>query len=345
MKSIMKSSSLSAPLAGTRVSAFPKTSKVARNNISLASATDEVTYQGVYGPWKIDELDRKEVFLYRLGINVAAAAAVSSVAISVIPESVGVHDLLLPALDPICLLGAAGLGLSLTQIHIYVDFLKKTLQVFWLLGLTGGLYLMTSQDTPAALYAVEHREAIWLIGPLFAALTGVAFKEGLCYGKAEAAGLFFTVPLLLLGHLTGLMSSDAEHAANGPRRSRTTTNNHQQQQLNCSGRTWTQAVKDDHQQPPPTTKLFKSNVDPGGRKWTQAVKDDLGDKSVFIFCIKDGTIEAEEGRPHGGEIFSLKTTKACRGCLWLGRVKYSLAHQNLLFKFKKQQQQQPSSLQ
>lgn len=43
------------------------------------------------------------------------------------------------------------------------------------------------------------------MGPLFAALTGVAFKEGLCYGKGEAAALFFALPLLLLGHLSGWM--------------------------------------------------------------------------------------------------------------------------------------------
>ena len=33
----------------------------------------------------------------------------------------------------------------------------------------------------------------------------MAFKEGLCYGKAEAAGLFFITPALMLGHLTGLI--------------------------------------------------------------------------------------------------------------------------------------------
>ncbi len=32
---------------------------------------------------------------------------------------------------------------------------------------------------------------------------GVAFKEGLCYGKPEAAALFLVTPLLMLGHLTG----------------------------------------------------------------------------------------------------------------------------------------------
>ena len=69
---------------------------------------------------------------------------------------------------------------------------------------------LCSQDVPVAVYAAQHREAIWLVGPMFAALTGVAFKEGLCYGKAEAAGLFGTVPLLLLGHLSGLVSPEGE---------------------------------------------------------------------------------------------------------------------------------------
>ena len=29
-------------------------------------------YQGVYGPWSIEEEDEREVFLYRLGLNLAA---------------------------------------------------------------------------------------------------------------------------------------------------------------------------------------------------------------------------------------------------------------------------------
>ena len=37
------------------------------------------------------------------------------------------------------------------------------------------------------------------MGPLFAAVTGVAFKEGVCYGKPECAVLFFLTPMLLLG--------------------------------------------------------------------------------------------------------------------------------------------------
>ena len=37
------------------------------------------------------------------------------------------------------------------------------------------------------------------MGPLFAAFTGVAFKEGVCYGKPECAVLFFLTPALLIG--------------------------------------------------------------------------------------------------------------------------------------------------
>lgn len=79
---------------------------------------------------------------------------------------------------------------------------------------------------------VSNPVTVWGIGPFFAAVTGVvhldhgparlslhqpthicntcrsaqagvAFKEGMCYGKPEAGALFFVTPLLLLGHLTG----------------------------------------------------------------------------------------------------------------------------------------------
>jgi uncharacterized integral membrane protein len=162
-----------------------------------------------------------------------------------------------------CLPGALGLGVSLTQIHIYVDPLKKALQALWLLGLAGTLGLMAAQDTPAAVYVAEHPVAVWLVGPMFAALTGVAFKEGLCYGKAEAAGLFGATPLFLLGHLTGLLGEDGERGL-------------------LAAYTILLAV-------------FAL------RKWTQAVKDDVGDKSVFEFIklppeIQEAKMREREAR-------------------------------------------------
>jgi len=66
------------------------------------------------------------------------------------------------------------------------------------------------QHEPVVQHVASHPAAVWLVGPFFAAVTGVAFKEGLCYGKAEAAGLFFVTPLLLLGHLTGWIPEDGQ---------------------------------------------------------------------------------------------------------------------------------------
>ena len=69
---------------------------------------------------------------------------------------------------------------------------------------------LLSQHEPVIQHVASHPAAVWFVGPFFAAVTGVAFKEGLCYGKAEAAGLFFVTPLLLLGHLTGWVPEDGQ---------------------------------------------------------------------------------------------------------------------------------------
>lgn len=61
------------------------------------------------------------------------------------------------------------------------------------------------QASPVTSYVAEHREAVWLVGPLFASLTGLGIKEGLCYGTPAAIGITLVTPLLCLGHLSGLM--------------------------------------------------------------------------------------------------------------------------------------------
>ena len=61
------------------------------------------------------------------------------------------------------------------------------------------------QDTPVTEYVAMHREAVWLVGPLFASLTGLGIKEGLCYGTFAALGITVVTPVLCLGHLTALM--------------------------------------------------------------------------------------------------------------------------------------------
>ena len=61
------------------------------------------------------------------------------------------------------------------------------------------------QDTPVTEYVAMHREAVWLVGPLFASITGLGVKEGLCYGTSAAVGITVVTPVLCLGHLTSLI--------------------------------------------------------------------------------------------------------------------------------------------
>ena len=52
---------------------------------------------------------------------------------------------------------------------------------------------------------------IWTlaIGPLFAALTGLGFKEFFCFGRPEAIGVTLLIPIALLGHLGGFLNGFA----------------------------------------------------------------------------------------------------------------------------------------
>ena len=128
---------------------------------------------------------------------------------------------------------------------MYVTPIKRTMQTLWAAGLLGSLAVAATHDgAPVAAAVYTQKELVWVVGPLFAALTGLCFKEGACYGKPESAALFFLWPALLLGHLAG-----APDAAKAP-------------MLAAAAALVT---------------LFAA------RKWTQEVKDDIGDKSVFDF--------------------------------------------------------------
>lgn len=212
-------------------------------------SSSQPLFQGIYGPWSVDSDDVREVILYRSGLVTAAASFVFSASTAFLPDHSFLADLIKPNFDLLYALGAAGLGLSLFLIHIYVTEIKRTLQLLWGLGVLGSIATSFTLAEPAGQnlvqYVVDHPTAVWLVGPLFAAFTGLVFKEGLCYGKLEAGVLTFVVPAVLLGHLTGLMDDGLKTTLLG---------------------LW--------------MALF---VVFAGRKFTQPIKDDIGDKSVFIF--------------------------------------------------------------
>jgi uncharacterized integral membrane protein len=183
------------------------------------------------------------VALYRGGLTVAAVALLLCTAIGLISPPDAAFSWKIG--DLLAFAGAAGLGVSLWFIHIYVTPLKRFVQVLWAVGVASALILAIKEDTSVVRQVITNPVTVWGVGPFFAAVTGVAFKEGLCYGKFEAAALFFVTPILLLGHLTGWVPPDGQKAL---------------------------LVV--------FTALFSIFA---ARKYTQKLEDDLGDKSVFEF--------------------------------------------------------------
>ena len=157
-------------------------------------------FNGVYGTFSIDARDRREVLGYRLALLLVALAQAALLV---------QWQLLGPAqLWPWLALMAVGLGLALRWIHIYLRPLHRTLQLFWLLGCLGALTLAL-QVGPSQMATTLAAQRLWLlaIGPLFAALAGIGFKEFFCFQRPEAIGVTLLLPLALLGYLLGLLNA------------------------------------------------------------------------------------------------------------------------------------------
>jgi uncharacterized integral membrane protein len=98
----------------------------------------------------------------------------------------------------------------LRWIHIYLRPLHRALQLFWLVGCLGfaALAWASGPGSMASQLAADGRW-IWAIGPFFAALAGIGFKEFFCFRRPEAIGVTLLLPLALIGHLTGLLGATA----------------------------------------------------------------------------------------------------------------------------------------
>jgi uncharacterized integral membrane protein len=162
------------------------------------SPSAEPVLEGMFGPYTITALDRREVLGYRLALT---SVAVAQLALALQWRQWGSQ-----ALWPWLVLMGAGLGFALRWIHIYLRPLHQALQLFWLLGCAGFLALAAWLG-PAAMVgeALQRPLAILAVGPFFAALTGVGFKEFFCFCRPEAIGVTLLLPLALLGRLTGLL--------------------------------------------------------------------------------------------------------------------------------------------
>ncbi len=206
------------------------------------SQSQNPVYQGQFGEFTIDSHDRQEVIIYRAGLVIAALSFAIG---SILVLFVGPTDTILQVLTVLFGTFSLGLGISLVTIHIYMVFLHRVLQFFWLVGTVSGVVLAWQSQEYLALYVYQNPLTLFGIGFIFAALTGIFFKEAFCFNRIETRFLTFLVPILLLGHLLKVLPVELEAFLLGG---------------------W--------------TILF---VIFALRKVTQAIPPDIGDKSVFVY--------------------------------------------------------------
>ena len=169
-------------------------------------------YQGQFGDFTITQSDRKGVIIYRTGLLVAALSfALGSVLVLFSGDAPAV----LQALTPLYAVFCIALGVSLVTIHIYMAALHRLLQLFWGIGVIAATVLALSTNEPLTLFIYNHPTAIFGVGFTFAALTGIYFKEAFCFNRFETKFLTPLLPMLLLGHLAGVLPTNWEQVLLG----------------------------------------------------------------------------------------------------------------------------------
>lgn len=168
-------------------------------------------YQGQFGEFTITQSDRTGVIIYRAGLLVAAL----SFAIGSTLLLFNNNSTVLTLLTPLYACFSLALGVSLFTIHIYLASLHRMLQIFWAIGSIASVILAISSSEPLALTIYNQPVTLFGVGFIFVALTGIYFKEAFCFNRLETKVLTLTVPLLLLGHLVGILPTQGENVLLG----------------------------------------------------------------------------------------------------------------------------------
>ncbi len=158
-------------------------------------------FEGYYGKYQITNEDQEEVRKYRIALLCCGISFVGGVS----------HWLFFgPAFAWIwLLLMSASLGLALLWIHIYIQLLHKVLQILWAFGSIGILILLfTGNPQEMLAHLASDRISTLFIGPYFAALTGLGFKEFFCFRRPEAIGVTIFIPISLACHFLGILNQE-----------------------------------------------------------------------------------------------------------------------------------------
>jgi uncharacterized integral membrane protein len=168
----------------------------------MTSLHESEVYQGQFGEFTLTDQDRQSVIVYRSALGVAAVCfALGTVAIL----WQGSDPFGLNMVSVLYLIFSIAMGVALATIHIYMAWLHRILQIFWGIGTIAALWFELQDPQPLALTIYNQPLALFGIGFTFAALTGIFFKETFCFNRFETKFLTFLVPVLILGHMFGLM--------------------------------------------------------------------------------------------------------------------------------------------
>ena len=168
------------------------------DKIGTTDQSVDQLHQGMFGTYLITDADRREVTAYRVSVLTLAVAQLGFLVQWAWAGSTWI--------GPWLVLMAVALGLALHWIHIYLRPLHQALRLLWLLGVGGGIALVY-QAGPTQMGNALLAQPLWImaIGPYFAALTGLGFKEFFCFRRLEAVGVTVLVPLLLMLALLGVV--------------------------------------------------------------------------------------------------------------------------------------------
>lgn len=169
--------------------------------IQLQPSSLEV-YQGQFGEFTITKSDRTGVIIYRSGLLVAALSFALATWLVLLQ---GNNPTVLKALTVLYGVFCLSLGVSLLSIHIYLAVLHRLLQLFWVIGTITAIVIAVQSPEPLAISVYNHPISILGVGFTFAALTGIYFKEAFCFNRLETKFLTPLVPMLLVGHLVGVL--------------------------------------------------------------------------------------------------------------------------------------------
>ncbi|KAI7835518.1 hypothetical protein COHA_010592 [Chlorella ohadii] len=157
------------------------------------------------------QADKVEVWSYRVSLTLIATAFATGTVAALAPEDAVLAPVVWANGNLLAAAGGVGILGATTLIHIYITPIKRALQTLAALGCAGGAWLaLQHSDVPLPQWVATHPSSMWFVGPAFAALAGICFKEGFCYEKRESFILSGLIPLLCLLHLTGLMPEVAD---------------------------------------------------------------------------------------------------------------------------------------